>query len=122
MFKDKTEAKTMTTPGNDLHKNIRAIRITKGYSQENLAKALGKTQNWVSLVENGKIKLKNPEIELICGFLNIEKKMLELNLEKFPHETNHDLILKFVDIFDSISNEIDLLVELRNAIKNRIRD
>ena len=82
-------------------KNLRMIRLSQGLSQENIAKVVSKTQNWVSLVENGKIVPNNYDLEKICNYLNVDEKYLEIK-NNVSYEGDEVLILKFANIFDSI--------------------
>ena len=46
--------------------NIKRIRLLKGLSQENLANALDKSTNFISLVENGKTGISIPTLIGFC--------------------------------------------------------
>lgn len=53
-------------------KNVKRIRLLRGYSQETLASDLQKSVNFVSLLENGKTGLAIPTIIDICTALNVD--------------------------------------------------
>ncbi|MDI1233050.1 MAG: helix-turn-helix transcriptional regulator [bacterium] len=64
----------------NLGKKIKYLRQLKGFSQENLAGYLNKSQNWVSKVESGLISLDNKCKKKIAEFFDLSKDEME-NME-----------------------------------------
>jgi len=63
---------------------IKEIRTTRGFSQENLANAIGKSITYVSRLENNDAEVDNKTLEAIKEYMGIEKApLLELELEIF---------------------------------------
>lgn len=57
-------------------------RIRELYnSEKNFAESIGKTQNWLSKILNGKKEIKRSEIELFISKLNIDEA--EINIYFF---------------------------------------
>lgn len=54
-----------------LGEQIRLARVIRGYSQENLAKHFGKSQNWVHNIETGKTEVTAEILEETSQFLGI---------------------------------------------------
>lgn len=52
-------------------KNIKILRNAKGYSQDNLALEIGKSQNWLQKVESGEIDLSITNLESISKSLGV---------------------------------------------------
>lgn len=53
-------------------KNIRSLRILKGYSQEYLATRINKSQNWLQKVECGEITLTLPLLDSLASALEMD--------------------------------------------------
>ena len=51
---------------------LRAARVLSGFTQEDLAEAIGKQQAWVSLVENGRMLPTKSEAAEIAKVLQVE--------------------------------------------------
>ena len=52
-------------------KRLKETRVANGFSQERMAKALGKSKQYFSLVENNKLPLKVDDYFRFCQVLNI---------------------------------------------------
>ena len=102
----------------ELGKRIRFFRLSQGLSQENMSVFLQKSQNWVSQVENGKIRLTDDYVVQICAFLKIDPVLLEAGQIELLDE---EKILNFIRKFENISHEIDQLVELKKSIIGKIQ-
>jgi len=61
---------------NKIGENIRIARTIRGYSQEGLANALGKSQNWLQKVEKGEIDLSVNNISAISNELGVQPEFL----------------------------------------------
>jgi transcriptional regulator with XRE-family HTH domain len=57
-------------------KNIRSLRILKGYSQEYLATRINKSQNWLQKVECGEITLTLPLLDSLASALEMDATTL----------------------------------------------
>lgn len=57
--------------GMDVHINyrLRATRVLRGLTQQEFGQKIGRSQTWVSQVENGLIELSDLDIALICRTL-----------------------------------------------------
>ena len=55
----------------DFLKRLKEIRVSNGFSQEKIAKALGKSKQYFSLVENNKLPLRVTDYLLFCQALKI---------------------------------------------------
>lgn len=65
---EKQRDEILKTVGN----NIKNIRKSKGYTQESFAEELGKSINYVSLVELGKSGMSIPALIEICNTLQVD--------------------------------------------------
>lgn len=68
------EVKTMNN--NILGRNIRKARLKKGWTQKQLAEAIGVKHNSISDWENGKSKPYADTLELIMGVLGVDANTL----------------------------------------------
>jgi transcriptional regulator with XRE-family HTH domain len=62
-----------------IHSKLRAVRTTKGYSQEYMADTLGISQRQYSRLENGQSEITLKYLDKICKELEIEPKELFAN-------------------------------------------
>ena len=69
-------AKHRTRQHRALQRVLYGMRQEKGFTQVNLARLLGRPQSYVSKYDSGERKLDLPELEQICG-------VLEVSLETF---------------------------------------
>lgn len=54
-----------------INKRLKEIRIEKGFSQTELAEALGTTQGAIGKYERGELDLNTEKITQICKILNV---------------------------------------------------
>ncbi len=60
---------------------IRELRIKNGFSQRNLAKAMGKSAQYISMIENNKTPMKMKDYFKYCDILKVSPYiLLENNL------------------------------------------
>jgi len=59
-----------------------AVRELRGVKQKDLALQIGRSQAWISLLENGKIRAQESDIERIASALNVAASALR-------HEDSH---------------------------------
>ncbi len=97
-------------------KNIRLIRIIRGYSQENLAAYLKKSQNWVSAVESGKLWPALHDRQAIADFLEISLDDLECSNFTYVKEE----AMAVGSRIEFLEQELELLKKSITAIKNRL--
>lgn len=101
----------------ELGEEIRRLRTSQGYSQEDFAKVSGIDRTYISDVEQGKRNISIENIEKIAKALNITLSelfsfsrpigntiMLTVNGEKFILESNKELKL-------NIKNEIEAITD-----------
>ena len=80
----------------DFGSNIRRIRNERGFSQENLAHAIGKTKSTVARYENGTLMPSAKIITKICNELKVEEyqlfnsqqKLINIENSKNPFKTD----------------------------------
>jgi len=85
----------MKTASISLGEKIRQVRMSKGYSQENLAHATGKSKALISRLERGESEFDSKTLAATRKFLDIEKAPLieyELNVYKSRMLTWNDLV------------------------------
>ena len=65
---------------------IKALRLSRGYSQENMAMDLGLSQSQYSRRENGAIEFSLEEIRKICKILDLDIHRTVINLISNPRD------------------------------------
>jgi transcriptional regulator with XRE-family HTH domain len=106
---------------------IKKLRLSKGYSQENMAMDLGLSQSQYSRRENGTIEFSLIEIKKICKILDLDLHQTIVNLignsqdvltedEYFKVQTNNLLM-----DMEKLINETQLLTtKLKKTLNNKI--
>ena len=97
--------------------NIKRIRLLKGLSQENLANALDKSTNFISLVENGKTGISIPTLIGFCKELEVDANTILSGIVPVP-ETNVDtFIIQSLNLFDEKDKAMvtDLITYIVNS-------
>ena len=106
---------------------IKQLRLSKGYSQENMAMDLGLSQSQYSRRENGTIEFSLNEIRKICKILDLDLHQTIINLigtsqdvlsenEQFKSQTNNLLM-----DMEKLINETQLLtLKLKKTLGNKI--
>lgn len=97
--------------------NIKRIRLLKGLSQENLANALDKSINFISLVENGKTGISISTLIGFCKELGVDAKTILSGIVPVP-ETNVDtFITQSLNLFDEKDKAMvtDLITYIVNS-------
>ena len=78
-----------------MNKRIRELRETLKKSQDEFAKELELSRNYISLVENGQRNLSSQSIKLLCSIHNVNEGWLRTgNGEMFQPITKNDEISK----------------------------
>lgn len=78
-----------------MNKRIRELRETLKKSQDEFAKELELSRNYISLVENGQRNLSSQSIKLLCSIHNVNEEWLRTgNGEMFQPITKNDEISK----------------------------
>lgn len=123
----------------DFGSNIRRIRSERGFSQENLAHAIGKTKSTVARYENGTLMPSAEIVTKICNELkvdesqlfNSQRKLVNIENSKNPFKTD-TLYLYYMGHFSDNSfkpccfilkiyeKENSCKVELKNANSDTI--
>ena len=97
--------------------NIKRIRLLKGLSQENLANALDKSINFISLVENGKTGVSISTLIGFCKELDVDANTILSGIVPVP-ETNVDtFIIQSLNLFDEKDKAMvtDLITYIVNS-------
>lgn len=66
-----------------IKKNICRFRKAKGYTQEQMAKMIGKSETHFRNIESGRTLLMNPLTEVIASALDMEVEDLMVDYDKF---------------------------------------
>lgn len=99
-----------------LGKNIKNIRLLRGFSQESLACELQKSVNFVSLIERGESGLSINSIVDICKVLEVDANTIfDGIIPKVELETD-DFINQSLSMFNN--NDKAMILELINYIIN----
>ena len=69
-------------------KNIRHVRVAKGYSQEYMASKLGMSQNNFSKIEKGEVNLSVDRLSEIAKLLEVEPTELLISPEIYFHHVS----------------------------------
>ena len=83
-----------------------------------MAKKLGKSQNWISKLEKGEIRVNDEIINRIAWVLDLEKEMLLLNPHS-PKLINNTDFKKLLTQFNQMQNDIS---EIKNILFNITKD
>lgn len=100
-------------------KNVKRIRLLRGYSQETLASDLQKSVNFVSLLENGKTGLSIESIIDICKALNVDANAIFEGVIA-PTDIKEDAyIINSLNLFDKndkamVTNLITYIINSKN--------
>lgn len=78
-------------------KNIKQIRLLKGFTQENLANDLDKSVNFISLLENGSTGISVQSLVDICKALNCDVNSLFVNIVPTDNNLPVDQAVKFLE-------------------------
>ena len=102
-----------------LGERIRAARLTKGLSQEQLAEIVGLTSQHISHTEVASTKISLPALVKIANALNTSiDKLLKDNL----YDSKPYLLDDFQELFnDCDSDEVYVMLEAATAVKAAIR-
>jgi len=79
---------------------------------------LGKSQNWISKLEKGEIRVNDEIINRIAWVLDLEKDMLLLNPHS-PKLINNTDFKKLLTQFNQMQNDIS---EIKNILFNITKD
>ena len=99
-----------------MNERIRELREALKRSQDEFAKELELSRNYISLVENGQRNLSSQSIKLLCSIHNVNEEWLRTgNGEMFQPITKNDEISK---LFGEVlkDNEGDFRRRLINAL------
>lgn len=98
----------MKNKNNILGEKLRNLRKSQGYSLNQLAKAVGKTKSYISMIENGKAVPSMATLKSITNFFNVtisdlleeNEKDIHLNKESFIFEKDAELIYSKKDFYN----------------------
>jgi transcriptional regulator with XRE-family HTH domain len=94
--------------------NIKILRFAKGYTQENLSSAIGKSQNWIQKVENGEIDISINNLQDISKELGVS---IEYLITFQPNQIFNNCSQSGTFNNCTINSE-KLITELINSIKS----
>ena len=94
--------------------NIKIIRKSKGMTQEVFAEKLGKSINYVSLVELGKSGIGMTTLIEICNILDIDSNSIFKGLLTYNMKEKDKYILENISTFSD--NDKNMVMELMNYI------
>lgn len=97
-------------------KNIKRIRISRGFTQENLASQLQKSINFVSLIERGESGISIPTIIDICKALEVDANSIFDGIIASTDTHEDSIITKSLAIFGDadkaiVSNLISYIID-----------
>ena len=97
--------------------NIKRIRLLKGLSQENLANALDKSTNFISLVENGKTGISIPTLIGFCKELRVDANTILSGIVPVPEINVDAFITQSLNLFDEKDKAMvtDLITYIVNS-------
>lgn len=99
-----------------LGQNIKRIRLLKGLSQENLANALDKSINFISLVENGKTGVSISTLIGFCKKLEVDANTILSGIVPVPENNVDTFITQSLSLFNEKDKTI--VIDLINYIIN----
>lgn len=97
-------------------KNVKTIRLIKGFSQETLAEKLNKSINFVSLLENGKTGLSVQTIIDLCTSLQVDANFIFKGVIAPLEASADDAITKSLALFNE--NDKAMVTDLITYITN----
>lgn len=86
--------------------NIKTIRQSREMTQEQVAEELNKSNNWVSLIELGKLSLNAPTIIEICNLFEVDTSVIFNGLVEYKIKDK-----KIIDSLSILSNEDKKIIE-----------
>lgn len=97
-------------------KNIKAIRISKGMTQEQLAEKLNRSTNYVSLIELGKSGMNAPTIIDICNILNVSSDSIFKGLLDYKTNNNDKILFETISTLsdedkDAVTNLVEYIIK-----------
>lgn len=100
-------------------KNVKQIRLLRGFSQQNLADDLDKSVNLISLLENGKTGLSVQTIIDICTVLNVDANAIFEGVIPMADIKEDDFIINSLNLFDKndkamVTNLITYIINSKN--------
>ncbi|MCL2362825.1 MAG: helix-turn-helix transcriptional regulator [Defluviitaleaceae bacterium] len=111
----------MTTPPTSIGEKIKLIRTAKGFSQENLGKAISKSTTFISRLEKNDAELDNKTLEAIKKYLEIEKAPLtehELELYRNRIWAWNDLVsARRMDDVKALQEELIPILDLHYEVE-----
>lgn len=87
-------------------KNIKAIRLAKGMTQEQFAEALNRSVNFVSLIELGKSGMSLPTIIDICNVLEVDTGAIFKGLLDYQQKEKDRYITETISALNNRDKEI----------------
>lgn len=110
-----TKSEVLQTIG----KNVKRIRLLRGFSQENLASDLQKSVNFVSLLENGKTGLSIQTIIDLCKSLSVDTNAIFEGVVAPTNIKEDSFILNALNMFDTndktiVTNLITYIINSKN--------
>ena len=100
--------------------NIKAIRLSRGMTQEQMAEKLNRSVNFVSLIELGKSGMSVETIIAICNILDISSESIFKGLIDYNLKDNDKYILENISSFNSrdkkmVTDLMQYIIESRKS-------
>lgn len=112
-MEEKSKSSVLLTLG----KNIRTIRLLKGFSQEVLAEKLNKSVNFVSLLELGKTGLSLDTLISLCTVLEVDTNSIFAGIVPATSVCSDNYISNALNLFEDKDKAIvtDLITYIFNS-------
>lgn len=97
-------------------RNIKAIRVSKGMTQEQLAEKLNRSTNYVSLIELGKSGMNAPTIIDISNILDVSSDSLFKGLLEYKTNDKDKTLFETISALsnedkDAVTNLVEYIVK-----------
>lgn len=97
----------------NIGKLVKTIRASQGISQGRMAKCLGISQNYLSLVESGKKNMSVKLVETLADLIGVSKELLYIVASEVPTELvgdeREDFVKLQMNMFSIITYEMDTI-------------
>lgn len=95
-----------------MNNRIRDVRKSISLNQDDFAKKLGLTKNYISLVETGQRNLSEQSIKVLCTEFNINEEWLRTGEGEMYDIPVDDLALVVSDLIEKSDPVYDIIVDI----------
>lgn len=95
-----------------MNNRIRDVRKSIPLNQDDFAKKLGLTKNYISLVETGQRNLSEQSIKVLCAEFNINEEWLRSGEGEMHDIPVDDLALVVSDLIEKSDPVYDIIVDI----------